>query len=511
MSTVRTATGPAEAPTAPEADRARRPAWRRLPWPRLPWPPLPWPRPRKAAGQIALLVVAALLAAHVLAAVMLLALSEPWRPDERPGVAATRLSVVARLLDAAAPDERDGILRAAARSLPTLRLGPWDGTVPSAGQGETHGNTQGNTEDEIGRHPLIERLRDGFGRALPVTDLSPGHDRGKTGTLQIGITTPAGARLRAVLPDDFPRPPAQGPIIFTFVFLGVSLTLLSFWATRALTAPLAGLAAAAEAFGTAEEPPPLPRRGPEEVLALARALDRMRTRLLRLLDDRTQMLAAISHDLRTPITRLRLRAEFIEDERAREMTLRDLDQMNGLVESALSYVRDGQGAPGEGETTLIDLASVVQTVCDGFSDVGAAVSLERTRHVLVRGRPDDLQRAITNLVDNAVKYGGGARLVMGPAGSGDRPGVAVEVLDDGPGIPDAERSAMLQPFVRGDRARNLDAASGFGLGLSIVLAIVEGHGGRLRLENRPGGGFCARIELPLAAGRSGEAGSVESA
>ena len=492
MSPVRTAASPAEAPasdSSPKQDRSRRP-------PRL---RLAWPRPKKAAGQIALLVVAALLAAHVLAAVMLLALREPWRPDERPGVAATRLSTVARLLDAAEPGEREGILRAAARSLPTLRLAPWDGETPPAGTGDA--------DDEIEHHPLITRLRDGFGRALPVTDLSPGHDRGRTGLLQIGITTPAGARLRAVLPDDFPRPPAQGPIIFTFVFLGVSLTLLSFWATRALTAPLAGLAAAAEAFGTAEEPPPLPKRGPEEVLALARALDRMRTRLLRLLDDRTQMLAAISHDLRTPITRLRLRAEFIEDERAREMTLRDLDQMNGLVESALSYVRDGQGAPGGGETTLIDLASVVQTVCDGFSDVGAAVSLERTRHVLVRGRPDDLQRAITNLVDNAVKYGGGARLVMGPAGSGDHPGVAVEVIDDGPGIPDAERSAMLQPFVRGDRARNLDSASGFGLGLSIVLAIVEGHGGRLRLENRPGGGLCARIELPLAAGRSADSGA----
>lgn len=493
MSTVRTATGPAEAPPTTAPHPTRRSAWLRL----------PWPRPKKAAGQIALLVVAALLAAHVFAGMTMLALREPWRPDERPGVAATRLSTVARLLDAAAPAERDGLLRAAAQGLPTLRIAPWDGTAPSAGQGAA--------EEEIGRHPLIERLRDGFGRALPVTDLSPNHDRGSTGLLQIGITTPAGARLRAVLPDDFPRPPAQGPIIFTFVFLGVSLTLLSFWATRALTAPLAGLAAAAEAFGTAEEPPPLPKRGPEEVLALARALDRMRTRLLRLLDDRTQMLAAISHDLRTPITRLRLRAEFIEDERAREMTLRDLDQMNGLVESALSYVRDGQGTPGEGETTLIDLASVVQTVCDGFSDIGAAVSLERTRHVLVRGRPDDLQRAITNLVDNAVKYGGAARLVMGPAGSGDRPGVAVEVLDDGPGIPDAERSAMLQPFVRGDRARNLDAASGFGLGLSIVLAIVEGHGGRLRLENRPGGGFCARIELPLAAGRSGETGAGKAA
>ena len=455
---------------------------------------LAWLRPRSAAGQIALLVVAAMLAAHVLATVAMLALREPWRADGRPGVAAIRLATVARLMDAAEPAERDAILRAGARSLPTLRLAPWDGAPLPAGTGAQ--------APLIEHHPLVERLRDGFGRGLALTDLAP--EGGDSGFLRIGLATPAGARLRAVLPDDNPRPPiGQGALIFTLVFLGISLLLLLFWATRALTAPLAGLAAAAEAFGTAGEAPPLPRRGPEEVLALAQALDRMRARVLRLLDDRTQMLAAISHDLRTPITRLRLRAEFIEDERAREMTLRDLDQMNGLVESALSYVRDGQGGASEGEPALIDLASVVQTVCDGFSDIGAAVSLERSRHVLVRGRPDDLQRALTNLVDNAVKYGGGARILMGPAGQGSRPGVAVEVLDDGPGIPEAERHAMLQPFVRGDRARNLNAATGFGLGLSIVLAIVEGHGGRLTLENRRKdgkvSGLCARIELPLAA------------
>ncbi len=368
---------------------------------------------------------------------------------------------------------------------------------PGAGQGQEQA-----VERAIDRHPLVVRLREGFGRDLALVDLAPAGN--EAGLLSLGLVTPAGARLRAALPDDHPRPLfGQGAIIFTLVFLGVSLTLLLFWATRALTAPLAGLAAAAEAFGTAEEPPPLPKRGPEEVLALARALDRMRARVLRLLDDRTQMLAAISHDLRTPITRLRLRAEFIEDDRAREMTLRDLDQMNGLVESALSFVRDGQGSASEGEPLLIDLASVVQTVCDGFIDIGAAVSLERSRHVLVRGRPDDLERALTNLVDNAVKYGGGARILMGPARQSEPPGVAVEVLDDGPGIPEAERHAMLQPFVRGDRARNLNAATGFGLGLSIVLAIVEGHGGRLTLENRRGGGLCARIELPLAASSRG--------
>ncbi|AWN40592.1 ATP-binding protein [Methylobacterium durans] len=434
-------------------------------------------RPRSVAGQIALLVVAAIAVAHVVATLAFVLLREPWRPDDHPGVAANRLATVARLLEAAEPAEREALLRNAARSLPNLRIAPWDGRVPTEGA------------DDLDDHPIVGRLRDGFGRPLAVVDLAP--KDAKRDALRLGLVTPSGAVLQASLPDEPLRSPRQGAIIFTVVFLGLTLALLCVWAARALTAPLARLAGAAEAFGARNDIVSLPRRGPEEVLAVSRALERMRERVRRLLDDRTQMLAAISHDLRTPITRLRLRAEFIEDEHARTMTLRDLDQMNGLVEAALSYVRDGQG--GEtGQMVLVDLASVVQTVCDGFSDIGADVRVEHARHLLVRGRPDELQRALTNLVENAVKYGGAAVLRMD---SGPR-GAAVDVCDAGPGIPEAEREAMLQPFVRGDRARNLNEASGFGLGLSIVLAIAEAHRGRLSLTNRPEGGLCARFELP---------------
>ena len=450
----------------------------------------PWPRPRSAAGQIALLVVAAIVTAHAFATIAVLAMQQPWRAENRPGVAANRLATIARLLDASAPAERSTLLATAASSLPTLRLAPWDGTAPP----------KDSTEFSLREHPLVERLIAGFGQGLSVDDLAPPPSHGERGEmLHLGLATPKGARLQAMLPDDPPRPPAFGAIVLTFLFLGLTLTLLSVWATRALTAPLARLADAAEAFGTAHEPVPLPERGPKEVLAVAHALDRMRARVERLIDDRTQMLAAISHDLRTPITRLRLRAEFIEDEHARAMTLRDLAQMNGLVEAALSYVRDGGGAGGTKspmEMPLVDLASVAQTVCDGFIDVGADVRMQPARPVLVRGRPEDLLRAVTNLVDNAVKYAGAARLTLSPGPHGIRVGVE----DDGPGIPDAEQQAMLEPFVRGDVSRNLDTAGGFGLGLSIVRAVIEAHGGRLSLANRSGGGLSARIDLPLATG-----------
>ncbi len=439
-------------------------------------------RPTTIAGQIALLVVAGIAVAHMVATAAFLLLHESQNPDTLPGVAASRLGTLARLLDVVDPAARPALL-ASGRSLPLIRVEAWDGEAPPGAK-------------PVPDLPVIHRLRNGAGRPVQIIDLSAGDtDPEKAdGRLHVGIVTAGGAMLQATLPNDPLRAPKQGALIFTVVFLALTLALLCVWATRALTAPLKRLAGAAEAFGTRDDHVALPEAGPREVLAVSRALDRMRSRVRRLIDDRTQMLAAISHDLRTPITRLRLRAEFIEDDHARAATLRDLDQMNGLVEAALSFVRDGQ-ARDASSFTLVDLASVVQTVCDDFSDFGAPVHVGRSRHVLVQGRPEELQRAVTNLVDNAVKYGGRADVHME---SSER-GVRICVLDPGPGIPEAEREAMLQPFVRGDRARNLNEARGFGLGLSIVQAIVEAHNGRLILENGRAGGLSAVIELPLAA------------
>jgi signal transduction histidine kinase len=448
-------------------------------------------RPTTIAGQIALLVVAGIAVAHMVATAAFLLLHESQNPDELPGVAASRLGTLARLLDAAEPSARPALL-ASGRSLPLIHVEAWDGVTPSAAQ-------------PVPELPVIRRLRNGAGRAVTLTDLSSGDAGAAAGRLHIGIKTPAGAMLQATLPNDPLRAPKQGALIFTVVFLALTLALLSVWATRALTAPLKRLAGAAEAFGTRDDHVALPEAGPREVLAVSRALDRMRARVRRLIDDRTQMLAAISHDLRTPITRLRLRAEFIDDDTARAAMLRDLDQMNGLVEAALSFVRDGQSRDASSHS-LVDLASVVQTVCDDFSDFGTPVSVGQCRHVLVRGRTEELQRAVTNLVDNAVKYGGAAEVQM----EASERGVRVCVIDPGPGIPDAERDAMLQPFVRGDRARNLNEASGFGLGLSIVQAIVEAHQGRLTLENRREGGLCAAIELPLASQAFASRGATKS-
>jgi signal transduction histidine kinase len=216
----------------------------------------------------------------------------------------------------------------------------------------------------------------------------------------------------------------------------------------------------------------------------------MRERITALIDDRTKMLAAISHDLRTPITRMRLRSEFIEDDGHRSRMLHDLDQMRSMLESVLSFLRNDRKLES---MTLVDIATTLQLVTDQFADMGHKVAYDGPEHALATVRPDDLHRSITNLVENAVRFGAEAtiRLRM----SSDI--VTIDIEDDGPGISDARKDVMLEPFVRGDDARNMDEAAGFGLGLSIAHAVVLAHGGELSLNDRQPHGLMVRIQLPV--------------
>jgi signal transduction histidine kinase len=216
----------------------------------------------------------------------------------------------------------------------------------------------------------------------------------------------------------------------------------------------------------------------------------MRERITTLIDDRTRMLAAISHDLRTPITRMRLRSEFIEDNVLRSRMLDDLDQMRSMLESVLSFLRDDHKLEA---MTLVDIASTLQLVADQFADMGHKVAYYGPEHAMATLRPDDLHRSITNLVENAIRFGAEAtiHLKMSPDT------VTIDIEDDGPGISDVRKDIMLEPFVRGDDARNMDEAAGFGLGLSIARAIVLAHDGELSLNDRQPHGLIVRVELPI--------------
>ncbi|MBW5440608.1 two-component sensor histidine kinase, partial [Bradyrhizobium canariense] len=198
----------------------------------------------------------------------------------------------------------------------------------------------------------------------------------------------------------------------------------------------------------------------------------------------------ISHDLRTPITRLRLRAEFVEDEGNRKRMLIDLDQMRSMLESVLSLLRNDRQIEA---VTLVDIASTLQLIADQFGDMGHVVHYAGPQSATAVARPDDLHRGVTNLVENAVRFGAEVTIRLEMSGTS----LVIDVEDDGPGISDARKQEMLEPFVRGDDARTMDESTGFGLGLSIARAIALAHGGELSLHDREPHGLIVRMQLPV--------------
>jgi signal transduction histidine kinase len=257
---------------------------------------------------------------------------------------------------------------------------------------------------------------------------------------------------------------------------------------RHITRPIKRLAAAAEAFGRGEEVLPVPVQGPQEIAQAIDAFNDMRERLTRFVLDRTKMLASVGHDLRTPITSMRLRAEFIEDEETKARILASLEEMQHMAEAALGFAREEASAE---PTRIVDLNALVQTVCTDQLDMHRDVEYQETERVLYRCRPHSLIRAVRNLVENAVIHGGRARVALnGPANQ-----IWITIDDDGPGIKEEDINRVFSPFVRLDESRG-EETGGIGLGLAIARSIVRGHGGDIALQNRSQGGLSATIQLP---------------
>ena len=264
--------------------------------------------------------------------------------------------------------------------------------------------------------------------------------------------------------------------------------LLSVLAARRLAGPIDDFARAAERLGTGQDVSPLAERGPRELRVATLAFNKMQERLRRFMEDRTRMLAAISHDLRTPLARLRLRAEFIEDEDQRAETRADLDAMSQMIRATLVFARDD--AQRE-QADLVDLSVLVADICDDVAELGGDVSFAEASHVSARCQPTAIGRAVANLVENAVKYGGCARVEI----VNEAYGVAVVVDDDGPGIPLDEQEKVFAPFYRLEQSRNRDTG-GVGLGLAVSRTIAREHGGDVKLSNRTPAGLRVRLELP---------------
>lgn len=317
---------------------------------------------------------------------------------------------------------------------------------------------------------------------------------------RIAVVFADGSGLYAQMPLP-PQPPPSfwSPQQFMMgnwlILLVVVLPLALLWAVRSVSRPLRRFARAAEDFSIDGPHAPLPERGPEEIRVAARALNRMRDRVAAMATDRTRMLSAVGHDLRTPVTRMRLRAEFITDPDIRSGQLRDLERMDAMIDDALVFLRDGQV---QGTRAAADLASLIQTLVDDFVDMGANVGFSGPDRMVCRVEADALGRAIENLVQNAIKFGTKVEVgltALPPTTTGGPGQAEIRVEDDGPGIAADDRATMLKPFVTGDSARGGEAG-GFGLGLSIAEAIVIAHGGQMVLDDSSLGGLLVRVVLP---------------
>ncbi len=280
----------------------------------------------------------------------------------------------------------------------------------------------------------------------------------------------------------------SGPTLVSLFFMSLAVLLLSAMAIRRLIGPLAQFGQAARRLGRDMESPPLDENGAIEVREVAQAFNEMQRRLRRLIENRTRMLAAISHDLRTPITLLQLRVELIEDREQRERMLAILADMEQMIRSVLDFSR--QDAVQEA-VSRIDLGSLIGTQCTELQDAGHRVDCPPLPRLGFSGRPIQLRRAIGNLLGNALRYAGAAEVRLDT----DQGWVEIQVLDRGPGIPEEALERVVQPFYRCESSRDR-SSGGVGLGLSVAQAVAHAHGGELILSNREGGGLSAVLRLP---------------
>jgi len=330
------------------------------------------------------------------------------------------------------------------------------------------------------RHPMM-----GMGSAAGM--MMPGvHAMASRFFIQVRLNDGTWVWFERRIPEELFDWPVH--LLITLAILLVGVTTLSLVAVRWIVQPLHDLRRAADDLGKDIHRPPLPERGPIEVAETSRAFNTMQRRIERFVEDKSRILAAVSHDLKTPLTRIRLRADLLDDEELGEKITRDLDDMQTMVEATLAFMR---GAESREHTRPLDLMALLESLCDDADESAERVHLRGQVIKPYLGRPLALKRCIGNLLDNALRYGQSAQVTVQDSDTS----VLLTIADRGPGIPPDAMDKVFEPFFRleGSRARN---SGGTGLGLGIARNIARAHGGDLVLRNRPEGGLVAEVRLP---------------
>ncbi|NMG30361.1 ATP-binding protein [Aromatoleum evansii] len=335
------------------------------------------------------------------------------------------------------------------------------------------------------REALPDRKVEVLSRARP--DEEHPHRTQSFVSLRLGDGTPLLIRMPGPMFGMRPPPLPPGSLVTSLLALLVGVTLLTWFAVRIATRPITRLAAAADALGEDPNRPPLATDGPAEAALAAHAFNRMQERILQHVAERTRILAAVSHDLQTPITRLRLRAELIEDEALRTKFQSDLDAMQALAKEGLDYARSLDTSAAK---QAIDLNALVAALRDDAQDMGWDVEIEGEPVPPCSGQVGGLRRALWNLIENGHKFGGRVRIALHT-----RPAACeLRIRDDGPGLPPQELDKVFEPFYRVESSRSRETG-GTGLGLAIARNLLRAQGGEVQLANRTEGGLEAIVTL----------------
>ena len=463
--------------------------------------------PKSLAGQLTLLLLLALAVAQG-AAVALFAWEriEALRHAHRDNAVA-RTATVARLLGDTPPGLHASVIAAASTELARFSL-TGEPVVGETGAGERAAAIARDLSAALGVAPERVRVAPLWTRYLGDDDdrhddddhhdhdddddgdEDHDHEHWELDWFTASVALGQGRWLNVAVGPP-PGAPAWGAtFVLTFLLSALGIAAVAVLTGRRIAKPMRGLAAAAGRFGRGEAVEDLYEAGPVETRETVRAFNRMRARLDRYVRDRTAMLAAVSHDLRTPITSLRLHAEFVEDAETKAKILAALDEMQRMTEDALAFIREDMQRE---ETRMVDLHALLDSVAADLAELGHDFDVADSDRVLVACRPAALRRALRNLLENAAAYGGRAAAHI----ERDDEETRVVVEDEGPGIPEADLERVFEPFVRLEASRSRETG-GSGLGLAIARGIVRGHGGDIRLANRSEGGLRATVALPGA-------------
>jgi signal transduction histidine kinase len=407
---------------------------------------------------------------------------------------------IVRLLDALKPPERERLLPllSSPESRVSLATGPL--SMPANDTDSTAARlVELQLRARLGAGAEIRVGLSGFVMSRPMMPGHPMAGMGSQAASMHGVHAMASRFFIQVRLDDgnwvwFERGLSEElfdwpvDMLITLGILLVGVTTLSLVAVRWIVQPLDHLRRAADALGKDIHRPPLPETGPVEVAETARAFNTMQRRIGRFVEDRSRILAAVSHDLKTPITRLRLRADLLDDEELGEKIRRDLDEMQAMVEETLAFMR---GTDERERTRPIDLMALLESLIEDAGEAGQRVRLAGAIERPYSGRPLALKRCVGNLLDNALRYGREVEVLAQDSAQS----VTLRIQDRGPGIPPDAIERVFEPFLRLEDSRGRDSG-GTGLGLGIARNIARAHGGDLVLNNRPEGGLVAELKLP---------------